>query len=160
MTPPRLTYTKPSEGWVCFHCGERFTTETGARRHFGPTPDWKPRCIEVNGTHEGLIDDIRTLRLERDEARKDRNRADELADSKASQVAELYRLFPGAMSAWQAWQQFDSVKGRAMAAEAIVEELERCLGKTVVDAARVTVCTPKEPDVDTIGDAVDGRNRE
>ena len=28
----------PIDGWVCFHCGERFRTEGAARDHFGETP--------------------------------------------------------------------------------------------------------------------------
>ena len=28
----------PKEGWVCFHCGERFTTFGSAEDHFGARP--------------------------------------------------------------------------------------------------------------------------
>ncbi len=30
------TYEEPKDGWVCFHCGERFTKIGLAREHFGP----------------------------------------------------------------------------------------------------------------------------
>lgn len=33
------TYTKPGEGWVCFHCGERFVEYDAAKNHFGEGPD-------------------------------------------------------------------------------------------------------------------------
>lgn len=46
ITPSnKLTYIAPRTGWVCFHCGERFLTEDGARLHFGETPANKPLCI-------------------------------------------------------------------------------------------------------------------
>lgn len=32
-------------GWVCFHCGERFINPTLARDHFGDNPDSIPGCI-------------------------------------------------------------------------------------------------------------------
>ena len=38
------TYEAPSDGWVCFHCGERFQLYLPARMHFGPTPDSIPAC--------------------------------------------------------------------------------------------------------------------
>jgi hypothetical protein len=33
------TYQKPEEGWVCFHCGERFIDYFVAKEHFGEGPD-------------------------------------------------------------------------------------------------------------------------
>ena len=41
---PRDTYPKPADGWVCFHCGERFLSTRKAREHFGPTPISDPAC--------------------------------------------------------------------------------------------------------------------
>ena len=38
------TYEAPTDGWVCFHCGERFHSYMAARMHFGPTPDSVPSC--------------------------------------------------------------------------------------------------------------------
>lgn len=42
---PAATYTMPKDGWVCFHCGERFTTVGGARDHFGATPESTAGCL-------------------------------------------------------------------------------------------------------------------
>lgn len=39
------TYTKPGEGFVCFHCGERFLTYESAKEHFGEKPDAQPTCF-------------------------------------------------------------------------------------------------------------------
>ena len=38
------TYPAPPDGWVCFHCGERFLLEPEARRHFGMLPSARPAC--------------------------------------------------------------------------------------------------------------------
>lgn len=40
----RLTYRRPPDGWVCFHCGQRFMTPGEAALHFGETPDISPKC--------------------------------------------------------------------------------------------------------------------
>lgn len=45
--PEEETYPMPADGWLCFHCGQRFTTIRGARLHFGPTPDRVARCLEA-----------------------------------------------------------------------------------------------------------------
>ena len=39
------TYVAPKDGWVCFHCGERFRKYGTARDHFGPTPESRPGCL-------------------------------------------------------------------------------------------------------------------
>jgi hypothetical protein len=36
------TYPAPPDGWVCFHCGERFRSQYGARLHFGPGDAQRP----------------------------------------------------------------------------------------------------------------------
>lgn len=38
------TYPAPADGWVCFHCGERFTTVNSARDHFGFRPTVATAC--------------------------------------------------------------------------------------------------------------------
>lgn len=43
--------------WTCFHCGETFTTEGGARDHFGATIHAEPGCqLKVSlGAERGLL---------------------------------------------------------------------------------------------------------
>lgn len=41
------TYPSPYHGWICFHCGERFTTQAGAAIHFGTPNDRRPICTAV-----------------------------------------------------------------------------------------------------------------
>lgn len=42
------TYNAPRHGWTCFHCGETFHTEVGARLHFGETPQAMPECLAIH----------------------------------------------------------------------------------------------------------------
>ena len=59
-------YEKPKDGWVCFHCGERFTTIGGARDHFGATQEATPGClIRVQyGDERGLQMELRKAEQE------------------------------------------------------------------------------------------------
>lgn len=38
------TYPQPKDGWVCFHCGERFKKPGLARDHFGEVPGGAAQC--------------------------------------------------------------------------------------------------------------------
>ena len=49
------TYPMPLDGWVCFHCGERFTTVGGARDHFGARPTDMAACLIKIGEERGLL---------------------------------------------------------------------------------------------------------
>ena len=40
----QTTYPAPPDGWVCFHCGERFLSPTSAREHFGARPYAQAAC--------------------------------------------------------------------------------------------------------------------
>lgn len=48
-------YTRPGPGWLCFHCGERFTTPGSARDHFGFDPSSDPACRIKVGEERGLV---------------------------------------------------------------------------------------------------------
>lgn len=76
------TYIKPSDGWVCFHCGERFTTIGSARDHFGAEPDAKPGCMLKieNGDEKGLLMTLRETE----------SRVIELLEIIANQETEFY----------------------------------------------------------------------
>lgn len=39
------TYPQPPDGWVCFHCGERFRTVGAASDHFGALPTATVGCV-------------------------------------------------------------------------------------------------------------------
>lgn len=57
-------YMEPGPGWLCFHCGERFTTIGGARNHFGFDPSSDPTCRIKVGEERGLEMKIRKLEAE------------------------------------------------------------------------------------------------
>jgi hypothetical protein len=61
------TYPQPKDGWVCFHCGERFTTPGSARDHFGFEPSSEPGCRIKLGAERGLLMALR--RAEEEAAR-------------------------------------------------------------------------------------------
>lgn len=58
------TYTKPNEGFVCFHCGERFLTYESAKEHFGEGPD-SLRAENAALKQRLIIDDAMVERAER-----------------------------------------------------------------------------------------------
>ena len=60
------TYPYPvsGPGWVCFHCGERFTTPGSAEDHFGESPDKTAACRIKVGEERGLV-----MALRREERR-------------------------------------------------------------------------------------------
>ena len=58
------TYPMPKDGWVCFHCGERFTKPGTARDHFGETPDGITGCIIKAGEERGLLMALRKTETE------------------------------------------------------------------------------------------------
>ena len=55
------TYRMPPDGWVCFHCGERFTTVGGAMVHFGRRPSSTAGCLIKVGEERGLLMEVRRL---------------------------------------------------------------------------------------------------
>lgn len=115
-----------AEHWTCFHCGETFTTVGSARDHFGAAEGAEPGClIRVKlGDERGL-----QMELRKAEAEIVRLRAvDETRDHEAScyhaMTGELERLFKGARSVQQAWFEWESMEGRALAAEARADAAE------------------------------------
>ena len=60
----RETCRMPPDGWVCYHCGERFTTVGGARVHFGRRPSSTAGCLIKVGEERGLLMEVRRLEAE------------------------------------------------------------------------------------------------
>jgi hypothetical protein len=57
------TYTKPEQGWTCFHCGETFHKLGCAEEHFGKIPERTPTC-ELRKEDGGLEGAFRRLEAE------------------------------------------------------------------------------------------------
>ena len=45
MAEVAATFEMPKDGFMCFHCGERFTTYGAARDHFGEAPGATAGCL-------------------------------------------------------------------------------------------------------------------
>jgi len=60
------TYPHPPDGWVCFHCGERFTTVGAAGDHFGALPTAVAGCVlqVAAGDARGWLMKIRKQEIE------------------------------------------------------------------------------------------------
>ena len=63
------TYQQPADGWVCFHCGERFTTFGAGEDHFGSRPDDIAACLIKVGSERGLVMELRRVQAELRELR-------------------------------------------------------------------------------------------
>lgn len=86
------TYDIPKDGWVCFHCGERFTTPGGARDHFGGTIYALAGCQIKVGEERGLLMALRKAedelaRYRNEDSDKDR----EMHAMRAQHVVDLRR---------------------------------------------------------------------
>ena len=55
MSEAKDYYPTPKDGWVCFHCGERFTTPGSAQDHFGARPEDMAACRIKVGEERGLV---------------------------------------------------------------------------------------------------------
>ena len=53
----------PEDGWVCFHCGERFTTVNSARDHFGETPLSRAICTVTTEQFRRELREYRALEV-------------------------------------------------------------------------------------------------
>lgn len=119
-------YKKPAQGWVCFFCGECFTEEVTAQEHFGPTPDFLPACLD-RATHDdaALLARARTAEAECAQQVSRAIEAEFREEAALSQLFSLGSHFPGATSVYEAWCQFHIMEGRALAAEALLREIEK-----------------------------------
>lgn len=59
-----VIYARPPDGWVCFHCGERFTSYGTAEMHFGARPEDMAACRIKLGTERGLVMALRKSEAE------------------------------------------------------------------------------------------------
>ena len=127
------TYTAPAHGWTCFHCGETFTTVGSARDHFGAQPDATPGCmLKVTfGDERGWLMELRKL-----EAAVERWRNDAFDETTfyreyhaklESDIRSTAPAFKNCRSLRDMFNVFDSMEGRALAAEERAATLHRCV---------------------------------
>lgn len=131
-----------SHGWTCFHCGDTFKTPETAMEHFGPTPDVTPECVDLTtSSYQDLVRRTREAEHTMRRAIDERNRALDEAEVATGTLASIPHLFHGATSPRDAWNQFDSMQGRAITAEAIIAEADK-LAPAAISRAREIVCAP------------------
>lgn len=123
--------TMGQTAWRCFHCDEVFTDERSAREHFGETQGDDAACTLNCGERELLI----RFREVSKEAAELRVRLDQAEyDCGASVRADIGRTFKCAHTVQDAFNLYDSMEGRALAAEEEVLRLRSALadapGKT------------------------------
>jgi hypothetical protein len=134
---------QPSEvepkSWRCFHCDEVFTTKAEARDHFGPDAGFhfgqeSPACIEkLTAGEKALVVEVREARAE---AGRTAAENDLLGQQLAGFEASLRQRFNGAASVHDAFNLYDSMEGRALAAEVEVERLTAALEKSANNTDR------------------------
>lgn len=117
------TYPMPKDGWVCFHCGERFTTIGNAEDHFGKRPQDMAACRIKLGEERGLVMELRKAEASRDEwmdqALRGRDEIEHLECRVESLTTAMrsYKPFRECRSINDVFFVFDSMEGRAIAAE-------------------------------------------
>lgn len=150
--PTPDTYPFPAHGWVCFHCGEEFNVArqrshhgalVAAREHFGSTIADEPLCKIATLPHAELARRVREAEESERAAIAARNEADAQAEGAHSELTSLSSRFKGARTVYDAWCMFDSMEGRALAAEAVIADLERIMPRAVA-LARDRICKPRE----------------
>lgn len=115
------TYVPPAHGWTCFHCGDTFMHERAARDHFGATPDREPACVmKLTSEDRSLTRRIRWLESEIERLRSDieaESTASEVFYGKLQSLLKSYRPFRECRSLQDVFNVYDSMEGRALAAE-------------------------------------------
>lgn len=119
------TYDPPRHGWCCFHCGEHFTRwqQAEASDHFGPTPDWKPKCFDRNAPRDVLVAEVRHLRQEVAELRLRISHGDDHLESAQGELRSIKHYFSGAVSVVDAFNVYHSMEGRALSSEKMLDWL-------------------------------------
>ena len=103
--------------WRCLHCDEIFTDRQGAQDHFGLTECEHPTCIvAATETQKAIIEDRREWRERALKAEADQEQT--AYELHLMQYDLRYsRHFRGAKSLTDVENAFESMEGRALAAE-------------------------------------------
>ena len=139
------TYPAPIHGWCCFHCGENFTTVGAARDHFGGNIYDTPGCmIRVQvGEERGLLMELRKAQAEVERLRRDIE--DEVSSERArslwlSGMLAQYKPFLKCWTVQDVFNVYDSMEGRALAAEGARTHLLKLLFDVAGNPDHMTHC--------------------
>lgn len=121
--------------WICWFCNEIFTDPDAAKIHFGIDEMDKPGCVAklTPEEHARRMQEIQASVREY-EARIEAARAEEDADLANSERAEMKRLFRGARSVHQAYQELDFERGKVLAATEFIQVIEAIAPAAVAEA--------------------------
>lgn len=134
------TYPVPKHGWTCFHCGDLFRTVGAARDHFGHDPFSEPGCRIKAGEEKGLLIALRKAEKDFADLVDRMHTLDAEAQAANSTAQEILRAAK-AENAHEVRCNIDSLEGRAIAAEAMVNWIET-FDPAVIERAREVVCRP------------------
>lgn len=138
-----MTYTPP-HGWTCFHCGMTFHKPEDAREHFGADASWEPACLDrLKHTDQEILDRARRAEEAEQHAEKLRAEAEAEAEQVHLHLASLGTYFPGCRYIHEAFHLYDTMEGRALAAEATLAVLQ-WLAPDLVVTARQIACGDKK----------------
>jgi len=131
------TYPQPAHGWTCFHCGETFTTVGAAQLHFGATPDEMAACVIKAGREKGLLMALRAAEDEIAKLRVWNSERENLARLATLMESDIKRYFaphggPQVHTVFEAFQVFDAMEGRAIAAEEELAKMRHEIIKTFI----------------------------
>lgn len=108
--------------WLCFHCGFQTSDHREAASHFGDSDDERPLCVTWSALNaEGKASEyqsaLRELNAERDENLVLKTKIEGLEYRLSAFENLLYSRFPNCRTLDQAFNMYDSMEGRALAAE-------------------------------------------
>lgn len=113
--------------WICFHCGFETSDLREAEAHFGERDDaeeFRPLCRWWSKlSQEDRADAFQDLQQQLNAERDDNARLTVRIEGLEYQQTEVGHYFKGCRSITEAWHKFDSMEGRALAAEEQLESL-------------------------------------
>ena len=118
--------------WRCFRCGFETSDKTEASGHFGEFGEEYPLCIHWSDLDaDGKASEFQSINAElecaREENRKLRRQVEQLEYLTGSQEADISSRFKGCRTINEAFFKYDSMEGRALAAEERIAALETAL---------------------------------
>lgn len=125
-----LRITIGPETWLCFHCGFETADRREAQAHFGEGPDEEPLCrswaeLDADGRASEYQSAMGELEREREEADRLRTEVENLEHRLGSYESLVGSRFRGCRTIGDAFNLFDSMEGRALAAEQRLAELQK-----------------------------------
>jgi len=122
------TYPMPKHGWTCFYCGDTFTTQGSASDHFGGDPGATAGCKIKAGDELGLLMELRKAEALVESWKLRALDAESQVEALQHHVNNLrvtiqsYNAFRECSSIQDVFNIYDSMEGRALAAEERLRE--------------------------------------